>query len=364
MDKKSRARTNDLFASLLSLPHRGTCTKEESLAFSQVSEFLKKEGFSVNVERFPCPRSYGWELLSLCLLSGVGGLIPSTPLALLSGIWFILYFSGLGTPWDRIFARGESQNLYTETGTGKNTLILMAHLDSAKTAAIFHPRWVRFFRLHFFIQTVFLFGLCGATVLSFTPVARLLGIFFLVQGFMWLYRELTSPYVQGANDNLSGVITALELFLIFHNNPLPNTRTILLLTGGEEVGMQGAKFYLRSHPPLPGTVIVNIDNVGAGELLAVQGEGMLWVIPYRGALARVIAPRHLPLHIYRLAYFDALPFARRNYETLTLVRLKRGIPPHWHWISDREENLEEGAISETIAEAEKIIRERFSSSAL
>lgn len=44
----------------------------------------------------------------------------------------------------------------------------------------------------------------------------------------------------------------------------------------------GAKALL---PHLPeGTLVLNLDNVGRGELFYAEGEGMLRYVPYRGPL--------------------------------------------------------------------------------
>jgi len=353
-------RTDRVFKRLLELPHRGSASPQESYARKLIGEFLEQEGVPFRLQEFSCPKSYGWELMAMSGILGIGGLIPSVFFAVLGAVWFFLYFTGFGTPWDPLFHRSKSANLIAETGKGNRNLILLAHLDSAKSAFYFHPRWVRFFRVQFLLHGGLVLIVCGSTLLQLVPIARIAGILFLLEAILWIHREFTYSYVPGINDNLSGVISALELFFLLRDNPLPGVRVTLLLTGGEEVGMKGARAYLRENPPLPNTVVLNLDNVGAGTLYAIQGEGMLITTPYPGILAQSLAPRSFPCKIYRLAYFDALPFARRGYETLTLVRLKDGIPPNWHWMSDTFENLEEGAIVDTIERAERLIRERFS----
>jgi hypothetical protein len=352
-------RTDRVFKRLLELHHRGSATDQESQAQKIVMEFLKEEGVSSHLQGFSCPKSYGWELMVISGILGIGGLIPSGVWVVLGAVWFFLYFTGFGTPWDPLFHWGRSANLIAGWGEGEKNLILLAHLDSAKSASYFHPRWVRFFRAQFLLHTLLLLLLLAGVFLNISPLARILGVFFFLEAVLWIHRELFYPYVPGVNDNLSGVISALELFLRLRDDPLPGVRVTLLITGGEEVGMKGARAYLRYTPPLPNTVVLNLDNVGAGTLYAIQGEGMLTVTRYPGALAQSLAPRFLPCAIYRLAYFDALPFARRGYETLTLIRLKDGIPPNWHLKSDTLENLEEGAIPDTIEQAERLLKERF-----
>src|SRR3990170_1966827 len=104
---------------------------------------------------------------------------------------------------------------------------------------------------------------------------------------------------------------------------------------------------------LPGdTPVLNIDNVGAGTLYYATGEGMLGVIPFRGPLVEAASRLEgaSPL-VYTLAYFDTLPFARAGYPCLTLIRLDRGIPPHWHWPTDVREHVDDRALADTLTYA-------------
>jgi hypothetical protein len=48
--------------------------------------------------------------------------------------------------------------------------------------------------------------------------------------------------------------------------------------------------------------------------------------------------------LYRLVYFDTLPFVRRGYDCLTLIRLEEGVPPNWHWPSDTRTNVDASAL--------------------
>jgi Zn-dependent M28 family amino/carboxypeptidase len=78
----------------------------------------------------------------------------------------------------------------------------------------------------------------------------------------------------GAGDNLIGCAIGIKLAEIFQNpdNVLQNTRIIVLLTDGEEVGQKGAKFFIKNNQDLlkkTKTIVINIDSIYEYEDIAV-----------------------------------------------------------------------------------------------
>jgi hypothetical protein len=336
---------------LTALPHRGSGTPQEAAAAAFLRGHLTSRGHHVETQPFRTARTYSWELLGVTLLLAVGGLAPSAWVAALGLYWFWAYFSGVGTPWDGLFRRHPSQNIIARTGSGPRRLILMAHYDSAKTFFVYHPRRVRGFRTNFLLNAA-LAALLVPAAIWLPLAARAIGVYFLVQGILFVYREATAPYVNGANDNASGVAVVVALFNELAARPLDGWEIWLLLTGAEEVGAQGARAFLRKHSLPRATPVLNIDNVGAGTLHYATGEGMLGVIPFHGPLVEAAArlPGAVPL-VYTLAYFDTLPFARAGHPCLTLIRLDHGLPPHWHWPTDTRTHVDDGAVTGTLAYA-------------
>jgi acetylornithine deacetylase/succinyl-diaminopimelate desuccinylase-like protein len=346
--------TEDLLsihAGLTAFPHRGSGTAYELQAASFLRDYLTARGHTVESQFFAAPRTYSWELLGICTVLAIGGLYPATWLVLLGAYWFWAYFSGVGTPWDRWFHRARSQNLISRASSGPRKLVVMAHYDSAKTFFVYDPKRVRGFRLNFLINA----GLAGLLIPAaiWAPLlARLIAVYFLVQAGLLLHRERTAPYVNGANDNASGVAVAATLFLDLAAAAIAGTEIWLLLTGAEEVGAQGARAFLRQTALPRDTLILNIDNVGAGELYYATGEGMLEVISFRGQLveAAFLLEGAKPI-TYTLAYFDTLPFARAGYPCLTLIRLENGLPPNWHWPTDTSDTIDYQAMRDTLGYA-------------
>ncbi|WP_243089141.1 M28 family metallopeptidase [Thermus neutrinimicus] len=335
---------------LLRLPHRGSATPLEAEAFRRLRHFLQEEGYRVQALPFRGVRSYGWELLVISLLLGLAPLSPWPPL--IGALAFLLYFSGI-RPWGFLLDRYPSQNLLTWKGQGDKALLLMAHVDTAKTFFLYHPKRVRHFRTNFLLNATLALS---APLLALTFLAWPVGLYFLIQTTLLLLRELKAPYVKGGNDNASGVAVATALFL--ETEPPAAWRLGLALTGCEEVGALGAKALI---PHLPqGTLVLNLDNVGRGELFYAEGEGMLLYVPYRGRLLEAArnTPGARPLR-YRLAYFDTLPLAQRGFPCLSLIRLEQGVPPDWHWPTDTFARLDEEALEDTLRYARTLLQRVF-----
>ena len=97
--------------------------------------------------------------------------------------------------------------------------------------------------------------------------------------------------VPGANDNLSGVAVLLSLAASLRDEPIPGVRVILLSAGSEESFMEGMQAFARRHfadLPKERTTFLCLDTVGSPHLLALEGEGMVWMNEYpEDVLARV-----------------------------------------------------------------------------
>ena len=337
----------EIWEGLVAFPHRGTGTSREREAAAWLAAQLESRGFATETQRFAAPASWGPEVLTISLVLGLGALLGWPWLAALGLYGFWAYFSGWPRPWSSLFARSRSQNVLAQAGSGPRTLVLMAHYDTAKTHFVYDPRRVRGFRGQF---------LANAALALLAPLAAFygswlgvgFGVYFLVQAGLLGWRELRAPYVNGANDNASGVAVATQLFLEAARRPPAGWRLLLALTGAEETGAAGAAALLKSGRLPPDALVLNIDNVGKGELFYATGEGMLAYTPYRGELLAAAAglAGARPL-AYRLAYFDTWPLARHGLATLTLIRLEAGVPPNWHWPSDVPANVSWEAVEDT-----------------
>src|SRR5690606_35769152 len=90
------------------------------------------------------------------------------------------------------------------------------------------------------------------------------------------------PYVEGANDNGSGVAALLALGTQLHAQPLEHTEVTLLFTGCAEAGAVGIESFLENDaPPRSDSTFINLQMVGAGRLGYVTQHGASLVTSYR-----------------------------------------------------------------------------------
>jgi len=93
-----------------------------------------------------------------------------------------------------------------------------------------------------------------------------------------LGEEPDGEVMNGANDNASGVATMLELARLWQAQDVRPARSVLFAAwDGEEQGLLGSRHYVE-HPTqsLTRTIaMLNLDMVGAGERLQIDGDGIV-----------------------------------------------------------------------------------------
>ena len=193
-----------------------------------------------------------------------------------------------------LFFRRASQNVVSPgpRPDAHARLLLVAHYDAGRTGMIFKPKQVaraqRLARLLPFPHTRLLFWSAAALL----PMlgARMAGIdsdlvafaqlpptlVLLVSIFLLVDIQL-SEVVPGANDNASGVAVALAIAEELVTAPPSELDVWIVLTGGEECGLEGMRSFVRSRrselDPAT-TFVVAIDSVGAGDVRWVTSEGL------------------------------------------------------------------------------------------
>ena len=136
-------------------------------------------------------------------------------------------------------------------------------------------------------------------------------------------------------------------------------------TGAEEVGTFGMQAFLSAYgDDLRDALIINIDNVGAGQLSWVTAEGM--ARRYRAnqrliGLAKRVSREHEILvkpRVYKGLSTDASPALARGFKALTLMGFNpSGVPVNWHWKSDTSENIEPEVVERVVDLVTNMIRE-------
>lgn len=287
----------------------------------------------------------------------------------------------------RLTSARASQNVVSyEEGDKPGVLVLVAHYDAARTGAPFRVATVALLeRLRRIVRyPVGLFQLFTGciVVLLACAVARALGVdslglsavqfvptLLLVLCVPALVEVTLSRAVPGANDNASGVATALRL-AERHGGDLEHFDLWVVLPGAEEGLLLGMQRWLRRHRRELDrrlTVFVGLDRVGIGSVRYARREGFLVRRPYHRQLLGLCEATAEALGGAAIGVAPASATAvraarRRRYPAVAVsCGDDSGRSPHHHLASDTPERIEgealEGAFEFASALIERIDRE-------
>jgi hypothetical protein len=314
-------------AELCAFPGRLAGTDAERRAADYLAGRLRGLGRRVDVEPTYVHPQAPLVWAAHCAVALAGSLLsvgePAVGFALVLAAATSLYLD-LNTRFyllRRLFFRRASQNVVSPgpNPTAPARLLLVAHYDAARTGTIHQPKQVaraqRLAALLPFPPTRLLFWsiaillpLLGArmadldsnavSILQLPPTLILLVAIFL------LVDVQLSAIVPGANDNASGVATTLALAERLRDQPPRNLDVWVVLTGAEECGSEGMRSFLRPRRKRfkpPGTFVLVIDAVGAGDVRWVESEGLTVSFPMDRRLCELCAATADADEAYRAA---------------------------------------------------------------
>ena len=348
---------------------RGSASDGERQAAELIAEEL---GGRLETERVH--GTYWWPIGILTAVAGLAGASRNRVAAMLAGLFAAVAItddiSG-GRQWfrRRFLPKRDTTNVVAELGEGKETVIVVAHHDAAHSGLVFHPELPRtvmrrFPKLAESADTTpgTMWGAVAGPLLVALGLRRI-GVF-LCAGYVAAMADIGSrATVPGANDNLTGVAVLLSLAQSLRDEPIPGLRVILLSTGSEESFMEGMQAFARRHfasLPRERTQVVCIDTVGSPRLLALEGEGMVWMNEYpKDMLGRVKeTARDLGIDLVpnlRLRNAtDGLIALRAGYPTVTFGSVDEfKIPTNYHWPTDTADRVDYS----TVADMARLARE-------
>ena len=247
---------------------------------------------------------------------------------------------------------------------------MVAHLDSTRSGLMWHPRLVRGFRVTFLVLTLCLavLPLCVIAEVAtgnrvFFPLSVPFALYIAYALFLLVQRELFYRHVEGANDNASGVAVMLTMAEAMSLDAPADTEVLVVATGCEEAGLVGMQSFLRRHKEeLARSWIINIDNVGAGDVKYTTREGML--IPHRTGrelTETAVKVSKLPgIHVggtaFRTMSNDTEPALMRGLEAITVIGLKDGVPVNWHWKTDTFDAIDPDTVDMAYRFVEQVVR--------
>jgi hypothetical protein len=310
--------------------HREAGTLEAERARGVVADHLTALGYRVSLQRF---RFHTSALLGLPVLgAGIGAsallalpllTIPTVPAAGALAVWSIMIAAvtclaaGVAAGWLTLGEAREDANLIAVRSEAPVRRWIVAHLDTKAQGQSMAGRLVAVWVL--------------ATAVAWTgalAVARLWGPIPLWLGAAGALLAIVAGALagrgrlrgtsRGARDNGSGVVAVLAFA-----EASSDEQTGVLITGGEEFGLVGARVFARVQGSLRGIEVVNLDTI--------DDEGILYVVRHDlrgstsaaalatrlGSLGLTVRTRRLPLGIL----VDSLPLARAGATAVTVGRL-------------------------------------------
>ena len=279
-----------------------------------------------------------------------------------------------GSQWFRRVAlpSRSTANVVAEIGAAdaKRTVMLVSHHDAAHSGLVFHPALPRAFARTFpalWARQETTPGTMWGSVAG--PLLMAAGALLGLRRLRAVGTVMSAGYVAamvdiglrrvvpGANDNLTGVAVLLSLARSLRDDPLPGgTRVILLSTGSEESFMEGMQAFGRRHfadLPVDGTTVICIDTVGSPHLLALEGEGMIWMNEFSKDLIAHLNAAAAELGIYLFPNLrlrnatDGLIALRAGYPTAALCSVDDNkVPTNYHWPTDVPENVDYGTVAD------------------
>jgi len=359
----------DIVRELAALPHRGATTEQEGLAADILERHLRQLGATVERQPFTTPKTYITEIWWL-----VGGtVIGLLLLPILPGLAFLLvavcvaasllYFDWRASPVSLLPPRAKSRNIIGRMPgheQAQKKLLLMAHYDSAPVSLLYLPSMVKGFRQSLRISlglmviavVVALLAVLGIGQPVVTWLRWLLVIYFVAQGLMSTIDYLRFGFTNGAADNATGAAVAIATASRLWRTPIPGWEVKVVLTGAEEANLKGARAYYLAHKrdlDAEHTYVLNLDNLGAGQIKIITRTGSLTDVLYDNALVDAALEtaasesrfNSVKPGVWHTGDFDSIWFARAGVPSLTLsAQDKEGCIPNLHRPTDTIENVD------------------------
>lgn len=362
---------------LTQMPNRAVASTYEHQTLDFLSSLFSNK--KIERESFYSPKNYlytiAWLLLGVITSILILDLFPI--ISLLLSVIFIsmafLFFNWMSSPISRFPPLVKTHNLViSELKKKPKKIILMAHYDTAPISILYKPSLVGNFRksLNFNILLLLLTEIL--VIFHFLKPNNytqgglyVLALYFFIQLFVASFDFFRFGYSNGASDNATGVAAVAEVAKIVWEKNLKNTEIQVLFTGAEEVGMLGARFFLKKHFKEfdKNTMVINFDTLGAGKLNVIKKTGSWGTITYDNELVKIsdeiVKNDQAFLHVksgeWHTADFDSVWFNRVGIPSLTLAALdSNGKMPNIHRETDIYENVNFTPMNDAIALAVKL----------
>ena len=288
----------DELDAVLDLGRRAPGSDAERRTANHLRDRLRALGRDADVESFAIYPA--WPLAYVLLASAAVGAsvlsvyvpVAGAALALAAALLTFLDAGVLVPVARRLFGRRASQNVVSFDTAGRpGAVVLVAHLDAGRAGLVHGDSTARrraalgralrrpvgglsvVFWAELAVLACTLLRLANIdstalTVVQFVPTLA------LIVAIALLTDVALAGTKAGENDNASGAVTLLGLAA--DPPELDHFDLHVLFTGAQKAGAAGMRDFLRRHGlPRDSTVVVNVDQVGSGEVRYTRREGAL-----------------------------------------------------------------------------------------
>jgi hypothetical protein len=280
----------------------------------------------------------------------------------LTGSFFLVRRLTPGRASQNVVSRESSDG-----GDKPGLLVISAHYDAARTGAVFSRRSLertatlsKLIRrpigpfAPFFWSLVVIFVCCLLRLISIDPlpltVVQFLATVVLIVSVPLLADIALSGVVPGANDNASGVATALRLAERFGGS-LEHFDILVLLPGAQEGFLLGMRAWLRRHKKeldRSSTVFLNVDTVGHGTVRWQTKSGFIFPLAFHPALLGLcgeLGEEHKARGVTMRVIADAYAARSAGFPAVSIGCLNAMdyVPTH-HQYTDTPENVDIDAL--------------------
>ncbi|OHT05378.1 putative aminopeptidase [Tritrichomonas foetus] len=165
--------------------------------------------------------------------------------------------------------------------------------------------------------------------------------------------------VEGANDNLTGCVTAMAVakYLKDNNIRLQNTEVRIVLTGCEEAGLRGAKRYAAAHPVASENAEVAFfcfDTIRDLDSMAVYNKDMTGTVSHDMRVCNImkrageLGGLDLPFATVFCGSTDAAAMTQAGFPAGSFAALNPTPADYYHTVRDNIQNLEPIALGHSI----------------
>ncbi len=347
-------------------------SQAEKSAARFVANEMKGLDLEVETQAFRTPVTTAWSEMLVYLFPVIGVIVfPANShigfaLICLGFIFFLLESYGR-SPFSWLQPHHRSQNVLCRIKPlreAQRTVVLIAHMDSPRTAFYYRPGLIRIVRLAFLLDFMcfavifmlftvsyggYLLSMEQNTLDLFWRLGLILTIPPALSLVALLFKAAAGRAIPGGNENASGVSVLLEIARVYRRRQPHNTDLWLVSTGASDAGGVGARRLIsRYRRDLKGALFIVLDGVGRGFPVCYKREGRLISFRANRKLTKLVQ-RISEVQVHYSSGFrrNSMYFSEgfyllsRGRRAITISsREKSRYPRYWRWTKDDYENVD------------------------